>query len=321
MTFQNLVSVIVPIYNVEQYLPRCIDSILAQTYKELQIILVDDGSPDRCPEICDNYAKKDKRIEVIHKCNGGLSDARNSGLDIARGKWIAFVDSDDVLNSRFIEFLYQAAVETHSDIAVCGFEEFDEVIPEDTKCKDYMIKRLTGYEMLERIYSDDHYEYLESVVSWNKLYNSKLFSSVKFPVGKIHEDEATTHKLFFKAKKVVLLNTTLYYYYQNKEGIMKRKISVKRLDYIDSLFDRYMFYEEKKLFDLSQKTVEKLYISIVDFASINRDLVDNYDMFYLELKNKYRKIWHILLKKSFGWKDKIRIIVSIVFFKALTLKI
>lgn len=321
MSCQDLISVIVPIYGVENYLARCIDSILAQTYRELQIILVDDGSLDGCPGICDSYAKKDERIQVIHKINGGLSDARNAGLEVANGKWIAFVDSDDVLDAKFIESLYQAAVKTQSKIAICGFEEFDEELPKQKRLAECTPTVFTGAQMLERIYSDNHYEYLESVVAWNKLYHSDLFANVRFPVGKIHEDEATTYKLFFAAERVVLVKTPLYYYFQNRSGIMKRKFNVKRLDYIDALFERYMFYEEKKLPELAQKTAEKLYIFIVDYASLNHDAVENYDVFIKELKKKYRKIRPILMKAKFGWKDYIRIFVSSIYFGALTVEI
>ena len=188
----KLISVIVPVYNVEKYLSRCLDSIISQTYRKLEIVLVDDGSTDNSSMICDEYAKKDCRITVIHTENHGLSEARNKGIENSHGEYVSFVDSDDYLHKRFLETLLNLVIETGSDLSVCDFVRVDEN-GNGTLFYDSPIKNevLTSDEMLEKIInSNQGYKY---IVAWNKLYSKKALSGVKFPAGKIHEDEATIH--------------------------------------------------------------------------------------------------------------------------------
>lgn len=317
MNAQELISVIVPVYNVENFLPRCIESILAQTFSNFELILVDDGSPDNCPQLCDRYAEHDKRIRVIHKANGGLSDARNAGLEIARGELIAFVDSDDVVAAQYLEFLYRAIKQNNCDIAVCSYEKFKETVP--LNCDSYNNGQIySGIEMLWRIYSKNHTEYVESTVSWNKLYKRELFESIRFPNGKIHEDEATTYKLYYKAKKVVVIPCKLYFYYQNTEGIMKRKFNVSRLDYLEALYDRYCFYDTREMSELASYTARLLYIFTVDYASLGKNQVEDYVAFRRWLINLYKDYRAVLLKQHFNSREKMRILLSYINFDFLT---
>ena len=204
------ISVIVPIYKVEKYIHRCIDSIINQTYKNLEIILVDDGSPDSCPRICDEYAKKDKRIKVIHKENGGLSDARNKGVDIATGDYIAFVDSDDYIHPNMYEVLIYELEKNNSDIALCKYKivyEKSKITTEiDGKFEVYSLNNL---QALDSMYGKDGVDF---IVAWNKLYKKDLFNKIRYPVGKIHEDEYTTYKLLFASKNVIYIEYELYYF-------------------------------------------------------------------------------------------------------------
>ena len=199
----ELISVIVPIYNKELYLEECLESIINQTLKSIEIILVDDGSPDNCPQLCDAYAEKHDQIRVIHQENKGLSGARNTGIDHAKGEYIAFVDSDDLWSIHFLESLYRALKEHDADISQCRWEymhgdELKEAYDPDAKCTCF-----TGREMLANLFIQTGAYY---VVAWNKLYKKELFENIRYPEGRIHEDEATTHKLLYCASKVVELD-------------------------------------------------------------------------------------------------------------------
>ncbi|WP_270568128.1 glycosyltransferase, partial [Clostridium beijerinckii] len=237
-------SIIVPIYNVERYLDKCIDSILNQSFKDFELILVDDGSPDKCGDICNSYSKLDRRIKVIHKQNGGLSSARNAGLDIAVGEYIAFVDSDDWINGDMYDTLYCIAKENNADIVQCRFKKVYNDIEEYVEIS----KKVNIIDKIEALtnliaYGEMH---VQSVVTWNKIYKRMLFDDIRFPQGKIHEDEFTTYKFFYKSKKIVLCDDELYYYRQVDNSIMNTKFNKKRLDYLDALEEMYNFFKQNK---------------------------------------------------------------------------
>lgn len=209
-----MISIIVPVYNVEKYLRRCIDSILSQTYRDIEVILVDDGSTDSSPAICDEYGEKDSRITVIHKPNGGLSDARNSGINIAKGEYLGFVDSDDYISSEMYEKLLSNAEKHKADIAVCNAELVQEGKSAEFKENDG-VRVYDGnatYAMIcQRAFT---------VNAWNKLYRRELFDTVRYPVGMLYEDLATTYKLTELSQKVVVLEQELYAYVQRAGSIM-----------------------------------------------------------------------------------------------------
>lgn len=241
------ISVIVPVYNVENYLEECIDSILGQTYKNLEIILVDDGSTDNCGQICDDYVKKDNRIKVIHKENGGLSDARNVGIKNSKGKYITFIDSDDCVNKKYIEVLYNQIITTNSDISICSYKKFsDYYIEEDFKLND--IEILKRQEILLKLYGEKNR--INYVVSWGKLYKRRLFDTISFPNGKIHEDEYTTYKLYEECDLVSYTSLQLYYYRVRNDSIMKKKISTKRLDSLQAFDEQLEYYRQQKNKDI-----------------------------------------------------------------------
>lgn len=214
---KGLVSVIVPIYNVEKYLKRCVESICSQTYKNLEIILVDDGSPDNCPRICEELAKVDERIKVIHKKNGGLSDARNCGLDNCSGKYVCFVDSDDCIEKDYVEHMLTIAEDTDADMVISSFK----YLYEDGSTKDFDFEFEKKYlgpkecmELLTRDYK------LPVVVAWSKLYKREIFSELRFKKGIIHEDEEICHKIISLINKISLTNKCLYLYFQRNDSIM-----------------------------------------------------------------------------------------------------
>jgi glycosyltransferase involved in cell wall biosynthesis len=252
---EKLVSVIVPIYKVEPYLRRAIDSIIGQTYSNLEIILVDDGSPDGCGQICDAYADKDKRITVIHKENGGLSDARNAGLDAASGDFIAFVDSDDYIAENFVEELLLQIEQNDADVAMCSYAvtellETDKAVfassaDADESYRDETIEVCSRKELLSNLYDANHRDATYFIVSWNKLYKAHLWEGIRFPKGKIHEDEATTYRIYDNAAKGIYIHRPLYAYFSAPASITRSSFSVKRLDWMDALDERIAYFEDK----------------------------------------------------------------------------
>lgn len=235
-----MISVIIPIYNVEKYLPKCVDSVINQTYKDIEIILVDDGSPDRCPEICDEYTKIDDRIKVIHKLNGGLSDARNAGLDIATGEYIGFIDSDDYIDEHMYEDMLSAIENADADLCICGFDRVDEdgKNKSSTHFENAMLSEEQAYEML--VQGNVYF-----IVAWNKLYKRSVVNNLKFKKGKIHEDEFIMHHVYGECTKIVTLEKSYYYYLirdTSITGVVKG--NVKQLDYVESYLDRIDYFHD-----------------------------------------------------------------------------
>lgn len=237
----DLISVIVPIYKVEEYLARCVESLINQTYKNLEIILVDDGSPDSCPEICDEYANKDNRIKVVHKKNGGLSDARNAGMQMATGEYISFIDSDDYVSLDFIEVLYSTMISQDSDIVECSVVKFYEDGRFDEYSDDLKITNFDTVNGLSALISENPFH--QHV--WNKLYKSKYVIDVPYAVGKLNEDEFWTYQIFGQAKKVTKINKTMYYYFQRQNSIMGNQFNLKRLDAVEGIANRQKYIDEK----------------------------------------------------------------------------
>lgn len=212
---EDLISVIVPVYNMEQYLERCINSIVDQTYRNLEIILVDDGSTDRSPRMCDEYAQKDGRIKVVHKVNGGLSDARNAGLQVATGTYIGYVDSDDWIEPQMYQRMYEACIEHQAQVAVCRYAKI---------YRDHVDREGNGQvtvfdrEGILKIYLTDQPEYVVYNSVWSKLFAREVVEGVLFPVGKNSEDIMYTTKAFCKLEKAVYIDECFYDYVLDREG-------------------------------------------------------------------------------------------------------
>lgn len=222
-------SIIVPIYKVEKYLDECIQSILHQTFTDFELILVDDGSPDACPQMCDAAAEQDSRVRVIHQKNGGLSAARNMGIEAARGNWLGFVDSDDFVAPDMYEKLYHAAVNAGADCAVCSVQ----LIHEDGSRMDTLQHwkvyggGYTGEDILKTITWQNNAPYL---VAWNKLYRREVFRTLRYPVGRINEDVFVFAELFDTIKMVACVEQPLYFYRQRTGSIMQSKCTLRNLD-------------------------------------------------------------------------------------------
>lgn len=293
-------SIIVPIYNVEPYLRRCIDSILAQTYRDFEIILVDDGSPDGCPAICDEYARKDSRVVVIHKENGGLSDARNAGLDIARGEYIGFVDSDDLIHPQMYEVLIHFLETCSADIAQCEwycvYEErqplFEKVNLENIEpmCVD-------ATELLSVCYSNNVVGFNTSVC--NKIYKKKIFDACRFPVGLYYEDEYIYLDTIEASRQIVTLQTVLYYYFQ-------RQGSIIRSAYTPSWFySRYCVHRKNILYFYDNGLVKEITYALEDYLMrFSRDKFavyfkhPEYKKEFREVEQGFRREFWAILKNS-----------------------
>lgn len=253
------ISIVVPIYKVEAYIHECVDSLLSQTYQNLEIILVDDGSPDTCPAICDDYAKQDSRVKVIHQQNGGLSAARNSGIKAADGAYITFVDSDDYVDQRFVEELVHCIKQTDADIVCCGISVIGSgrtliTAPKETACfTDDRISLLVRQQG-----TGDYY--------MNKLYKRELLDGFELPVGKLFEDIFSMHFLFAKANKVAWLNQTLYFYRINETGIShSRVLNPRFIDFVRGNRAQYQFIAET--FPAFEKLSARKYAGAVTHAA------------------------------------------------------
>ena len=264
----KLISVIVPIYKVEDYLEQCIDSIVNQTYKNLEIILVDDGSPDRCPQICDEYAQKDNRIIVIHKENGGLSSARNAGLDIASGDYVEFVDSDDYLVDTMCQDLLKAAESQMADVVVC-----DVYVSKREKLETYSLNsnKITTIQNIENVFL--HFikpqPYIRFEV-WNKLFKKEVIDNIRFVEGQIYEDLYFDREVFSKQLNVVHIEKALYVYRENRPGSTNSYFRENRFTY---------FQEMDKYFDIFGKWNNDMLIKV--YAD---SILDTCTSFYFHAK-------------------------------------
>lgn len=303
---EQKVSVIVPIYKVEPYLKRAVASILHQTYHNLEIILVDDGSPDQCGRICDDYAKEDNRITVIHKENGGLSDARNAGLDAAHGEYIVFVDSDDFIAEDYVETLMQCLKKYDADVAMCSYAvtasvELDESIFKASR--DETVEVCDRRELLNNLYDANHKDATYFIVSWNKIYKASLWQDVRFPKGRIHEDEATTYKIYDRAQKGVYLHRPLYGYFTAPSSITRDRFNIKRMQWMDALDDRIVYFEDKTA-QLNEEAKQEKEFLEKQIACCKRARADASIHYYYPLKEELpteRKAAKRL--KSYVWQE------------------
>ncbi len=291
-----LVSIIVPVYKVEKYLSNCIESILLQTFKDFELILVDDGSPDNCGKICDDYARKDSRIKVIHQENGGLSVARNSAIDIAMGDYLTFIDSDDFVLPHYLEKMVNASLVNGADISVCGIvrcsssDSLADIAEDSTKndVEVFVDDKMDVFFTTKKI----------NTTAWGKLYRSFIFKTVKYPVGKYHEDVLTIYKTIHLANKVVVCNYQGYVYRKNEESIVNESYSPKKWHAIEACVERAGFIERNY-----PKQKKYAYRSIVYYCnqiliSMAKSRVNDKDSF-ARLQKLYRKyLWYYIFHKS-----------------------
>ncbi len=292
------ISIIIPVYKVENYLCKCLDSVLAQTFCDYEVILVDDGSPDHCGDICDEYAKKDDRIKVIHKQNGGLSDARNAALEVCTGEYLTFIDSDDYVAEDHLEVLYSTLVSCAADIAVSNISSFrEEKIGERFYCPSTEVRVLEGKEMFST---------LEQPCAQAKLYKRFIFHDIRFPVGKLYEDAFIFHDVLAKANKLVLTGRNTYFYLIRSDSIMHQEYSIRSTDIIDAVEARIKKLEEMGFFDLADHNREFVYSRVaVAFANLDTSIEINKKRLD-EIKTIYDREYPRLMLTQCGIKQKFR---------------
>lgn len=308
-----LISVIIPIYKVEQYLQRCIDSVLMQSYENLEIILVDDGSPDGCGAICDKVAERDSRVRVIHKINGGLSDARNAGMQYATGEYFLFIDSDDYIDCDMIQYLYDCIMRSNADIALCGYDLFDENGKHISAVfqveNGYM--ELTGVEAAKRMM---FFHEPQMVVAWNKLTKRGLWENKCFPVGKQHEDDFTSYQLLYEASKVIVTNRPYYHYFQRSDSIIGVGFNLCSLHKIEAYLQAREYFKNKdrELYNRACNMVLIMNMNCIREAKcseypekerIIKQLRESGRAFYLQNRKSIRRglKYHLRLIRFYFW--------------------
>ncbi len=308
---EELISVVLPIYNVEKYLDKCIQTVCNQTYKNLEIILVDDGSPDNCPKMCEEYAKHDSRIQVIHKKNGGLSDARNAGIKKATGKYITFIDSDDYVALDYVEFLYQTIKKANSQMAIAAHQvlyDSGKVIEKATHENSV----LTPKEVLERILYDEGID----LSAWGKLYETQLFQTVQFPKGRVFEDAATTYRLVDECTTIAVHSESKYYYIIRGNSITNATFSPKKMDLV--LSTREMAeYTKKKYPELESAANRRLMYAYLSTLSQLAKSKEKFPKEEKELMTYIKKQGNAVLRdKRAKKRDKLGIIFAKLGFPA-----
>lgn len=272
------ISVIVPVYKVEPYLNRCVDSILAQSFSDFELILVDDGSPDNCGVICDEYASKDERVHVIHQQNGGLSAARNAGIDWvfanSNSKYISFVDSDDWVHEQYLELLLEGILRYGVNICQGRFIRTDKMngIPE------------VGDSIL-CISPEEHYISYYSAAAWDKLYAKSCWEEIRFPEGQLYEDVAIWYKILFKEERIALVDEILYYYFYNTDGIMRSDWKPDQMAQITGWDEQIAFLRENGYYSAAQV----MYSWYIDIVANHFKRVDQSKKLNILEKHKYRK--------------------------------
>lgn len=302
------VSIIVPVYQVEKYLRQCIDSILAQTFTDFELILVDDGSKDQSGQICEEYARMDGRVQVIHKENGGLSDARNRGLDRVAGNYFMFVDSDDYIAPTMLECLYQNIVSAEADIAICNYLYFFE----NDREKDFSTNLKSEVLPASEIFYNRKNEHNYGIwtVAWNKLYRSESLRRVRFRFGKYHEDEFWANDIYQMDIKVVTIPECLYYYRQRDNSIMGKESIARNLDILEALRERiYIYLEKQEYTDQAYKVL----IFSLEYLDKCRRFITNGDekKLFIQAEKQTKDIIQQLKKRKLSKRKS----VSLVFME------
>ena len=289
------VSIIVPVYQVEKYIRQCVDSILAQTFTDFELILVDDGSKDKSGQICDEYARMDKRVKVIHKENGGAADTRNRGMDQAVGNYVMFVDSDDYIAPTMLECLYRNMLNENADIAACNYLYFYENDRQKDFATNVKSEVLTGAEIF--YYRKNERNYGFWTVVWNKLMKRQTVGKVRFRSGKYYEDEFWANEIYQMDIKIVTIQECLYYYRQHENSTMRQKKIARSLDLIEAYQERiYIYLKEQKYAEQAYKVL----VYSLEYLEESKRLITNEDerKKYIQAEKLTRDIVNQLKKRK-----------------------
>ena len=310
----TLVSVIIPVYNVEQFLNKCVESVLNQTYKNLEIILIDDGSTDESAEKCDILEKRDERIKVIHKPNGGLSDARNAGLNIATGKYYSFIDSDDFVTDDMIESMLNSAQNHSCEIAICNMIRYSE----QSNVKPFYCP----VDKEQVLMGNKKFLTLNQPSVCNKLFKAELFEGIRFPKSKYYEDTFVYHELLYRSKNVVLTGKESYWYLERGNSIVGGEQYTDRyFDFIEAVNSRMEFLLQNQVQPYAQEACLSLYAAFSNAEKYIRKSMDNEKQFK-KARQEFDRAYRYLMKCNRGItvKQKIRL-VMLKYFPVLHSKI
>lgn len=309
----DMISIIIPVFNVENYVGKCIESVLNQTYRNLQIILVDDGSTDSSGQICEEYAKKDSRILCFHKENGGLSDARNFALDKAKGKYISFIDSDDFVSKKYIDILYNNLVESDADISICNFIRINEGdLPTESIGGD---RKPRVFDKVESFYAlFDNFLGYQFTVACCKLYKACIFDHIRYPKGRNYEDTATAHLIYDKISKVVYEDVNLYYYLVRSSSITKQEQYMKD-DAALAVRDRVTFFEHTPYTALLQKSREQYLATLMGMHARMRSSTDDVLVHKKKLYTQVKALYRDYKRNSIRFDIKLRVRFFLLFPK------
>lgn len=292
------VSVIIPVYNVKDYLETCIKSVINQTFRDYELILVDDGSTDGSGILCDLWKQRDRRIRVIHKENGGLSDARNKGIDVAKGDYLTFIDSDDYVNPEYIRYLLDIAEKNDAEISMCKFQiVYDSDYIQKDQIQDHL-EVISGRDAVIRRFINQDVQF---VTAWAKLYKSSLFKEYRYKYKKYHEDEYLTFKLLFESKKVVRSDLMLYYYRQRSNSIMGQMKKIHP-HLIEAQAEAFRYFEEKKDKQLAMLAAEWM-ISLMVESYYQASQPENQKNIYNDIKKCY---WYLNKKKMLSSLQRVK---------------
>lgn len=301
---ENLISVVVPVYKVEAYLNRCIDSILSQTYKNFELILINDGSPDNCPAICDAYASKHNCVKVIHKENKGVSAARNKGIEIAKGKYIAFVDSDDYIHPDYLSTLMFMLNNSEAQLSMCAYKKVFDSEKNEIKVS-YNFKIISDLLAMDMLLNDQ-----SKCAPWAKLYDINLFKEVRFPEGKIMEDMFVMPTLFSKAKVIAINSQELYYYNQEGLSITRSSFNYKKLDMVEAAlhWKNHTGINHPTLFE---KASIHYYTTVIDNCIYLSKVMDDYGIsIYKKYKKELISNYNTIIKSKYSSKGtKIKVVL------------
>lgn len=305
----KLISVIIPIYNVELYLNRCMESIVNQTYKNLEIIMVDDGSPDNCPELCEEWGKRDSRIKVIHKKNGGLSDARNMGLSVATGEYIAFVDSDDFVDLDMYRYMIDALEKNGADISTCGRFSYrnGEVSQKHISANEVVLTPIQAIDELLR-------GGLIEEAAWDKIYRKNLFDGIVFPVGEINEDLPIMPHLFERANKIVCTGKPFYHYCENPGSITheayneKKRIVIKHIEEVSSFIENKYPELKEAVGEFQGRYASGFLILFEQQPELKGKYPKDYQFYRFYCKRNWRILWN---SKNRTKKQKIEMVLAL----------
>lgn len=305
---EKLISVIIPVYNVQEYLIKCIESVINQTYENLEIIIVDDGSTDKSTEICNKVKKNDSRIRVIHKENGGLSDARNVGIDNANGEYISFIDSDDYVDNNYIELLYNAIKQYDADMSIASHRViYEKNIIDRSTGKEFCAEPI---EILKMLLYDNGID----TSAWGKLYKKSLFNEIRFPKGRFFEDSATTYMLIDKSKKIGVCSKPIYNYVIRNNSISNETFSEKKMDLIVST-EEMTNYIKNKYPELEKACNRRLmYAYLSTLTQLAKSKVKNKKIQKKLMKyiNKNRN--NVLKDKNIPKRDRVGLLSTILGF-------